>query len=311
MIGTVNYGQPQTTSQMLASAIAKFDSALAITAANGPSGYQTSMTNLASVGLGRALLDSGLYADAAAAVAAVPTDFEYDIEHSANSANQNNGIWEFSWNTGRWGVADVEGGNGLDFISANDPRVQVADNGPGFNGNDENFAPLKYPQRTSPAPVATGSEARLIEAEAALAGGGSATPILNTLRATAGLAALPAPGTPDAAVDQLFRERAFWLFLTSHCVGDLRRLIRQYHCGAETVFPTGTYFQNGGVAGTYGTDVNLHHPEAGSQQPQLPRLPRPQRLNIESQSAARDGRVLTRPPVVHSGRADGRAPHLF
>jgi len=42
------------------------------------------------------------------------------------------------------------------------------------------------------------------------------------------LAALTDPGTAEARVDLLFRERAFWFFLTGHRQGDLRRLIRQY-----------------------------------------------------------------------------------
>jgi hypothetical protein len=33
----------------------------------------------------------------------------------------------------------------------------------------------------------------------------------------------------------------------------MRRLIRQYGRGAESVFPTGSYFKGG----VYGTDVNL------------------------------------------------------
>ena len=52
--------------------------------------------------------------------------------------------------------------------------------------------------------------------------------ILNDLRDAQGLDPLPTPGNRDAAVDQLFSERAFWLFATGHRLGDMRRLIRQY-----------------------------------------------------------------------------------
>jgi hypothetical protein len=54
----------------------------------------------------------------------------------------------------------------------------------------------------------------------------------------------------------MFRERAFWLFGTGHRLGDLRRLVRQYGRGSETVFPTGNYFKGG----LYGTDVNIPVP---------------------------------------------------
>ena len=77
---------------------------------------------------------------------------------------------------------------------------------------------------------------------------------LNAARATkAGLSPLTDPGTAAARVDMLFRERAFWMYFTSHRLGDMRRLIRQYGRGTETVFPTGPYL-HGGV---YGTEVVL------------------------------------------------------
>ena len=78
---------------------------------------------------------------------------------------------------------------------------------------------------------------------------------LNGARATVpGLASLSDPGTPDARVDLTFRERAFWMFMTGHRLGDLRRLVRQYGRGSETVFPTGAYHNDNLVRGT---DVNI------------------------------------------------------
>ena len=82
---------------------------------------------------------------------------------------------------------------------------------------------------------------------------------LNTLRATGiapAIAPLAAsPTTQAAAVDMLFKERAYWLFLTGHRLGDMRRLIRQYSRTAATVFPVGNMRYRPG--NTYGTDVNL------------------------------------------------------
>jgi hypothetical protein len=66
------------------------------------------------------------------------------------------------------------------------------------------------------------------------------------------------PGTDTAEVSLLFRERAFWLYLTGHRQGDLRRLIRQYSRPQAQVYPTGVY--TGGGAGTYGTDVTAPIP---------------------------------------------------
>jgi len=86
---------------------------------------------------------------------------------------------------------------------------------------------------------------------------------LNNLRATAttpAMAPLPgsAPTTQAAAVSLLFEERAKWLYLTGHRLGDLRRLVRQYGRAANTVFPTGNL--PAPLAGVYGNDVNLPIP---------------------------------------------------
>jgi hypothetical protein len=56
-----------------------------------------------------------------------------------------------------------------------------------------------------------------------------------------GLSALTDPGTPEGRVDLLFRERAFWLYLTGHRQGDLRRLIRQYGRQSTDIYPIGPY----------------------------------------------------------------------
>ena len=80
---------------------------------------------------------------------------------------------------------------------------------------------------------------------------------------TAPIGALPALTVADitaagGAVNLLFAERARWLWLTAHRLGDLRRLIRQYGRPANTVFPTGPYFKINFA--NYGTDVNFPVP---------------------------------------------------
>jgi starch-binding outer membrane protein, SusD/RagB family len=75
--GSFEFGAPQTGTQLLTAAIAKFDSAITVAAAGGAGG--ATALNLARIGKGRALLDLGNFTAAAAAVAAVPSTFEYDI----------------------------------------------------------------------------------------------------------------------------------------------------------------------------------------------------------------------------------------
>ena len=271
--GSFTYGAPMTTAQLLTVAVAKFDTAITIATSTGA----TTALNLARIGMGRALVDQKNYAAAATAVAAVPSSFRYVINHDENTARQNNGVFSFAQNSRRFSIPDREGVNGLPFrsLGLTDGRLALRRNSASGGNGFDNFTPLfvsaKFQNRSAPTPLAEGSEARLIEAEAALAANDDATFLakLNAARAaspTYALAPALAPASPDpigavpattaGKVDLLFQERAFDLFLTAHRLGDLRRLIRQYGRDAESVFPTGAYFKGG----VYGADVNFPIP---------------------------------------------------
>ncbi len=252
---TIVYGQPQTTQQTLETGLARFDAALAHPGLSADDG---TITGLASVGRARALLDLGRFDEAAAAVVDVPTEFQYITEHAESPLRLQNAIWSYSvgW---LWSVSDAEGGVGLPFLTAEDPRVPFQDEEDvGLEGSTPQFTLLKYGDASASVVVADGIEARLIEAEALLqtANRSGMTAILNDLRDLQGLDNLSTPGTQDAAIDLLFSERAFWMFATGHRLGDMRRLIRQYGRAAETIFPSGNYLKGG----SYGEDVNLPIP---------------------------------------------------
>lgn len=252
------FGSPQTTPQIFGLALSKFDSALA---QPGLAFDDGTITNLAAVGRGRALLNLDSFPQAAAAVAAVPTDFVYATEHAESPVRLQNAIWSYT-NGYLWSVADSEGVVGLPYRSAEDPRVLWTDfEDTGLDLITPQFSLDKYPDASAPVPVADGIEARLIEAEAELQAGdfSGMTTILNDLRQffpDFGLGNLANPGNADEAEDQLFSERAFWLFATGHRLSDMRRLVRTYQRPEDTVFPTGPYHKGG----SYGTDVNLPVP---------------------------------------------------
>ena len=249
---TLVYGQPLSTKQILDTALKRLDLAKANAFGND------TIINLEAVLRGRALVDEGNFAAAATAVASVPTSFVYKTYHSLATDREKNFMFTDIFSADRLSVSDTEGKNGLDFGSANDPRVPVQASG---LSRFDNVTPmvrfLTYNSLTSPVVHASGIEARLIEAEAALAANDPNTWLakLNVARATkSGMAPLTDPVNPTARVDLMFRERAFWLFMTGHRLGDLRRLVRQYGRGAETVFPTGAYHKDNL---TRGTDVNI------------------------------------------------------
>jgi hypothetical protein len=264
--GNQSYGGPITIDSMFGAAIVRFDSAIKVLGTNATAAA-TLQLNFARVGKARAMLNRAQTpADAAAAAAivtAVPTTFTYDIAHSDNTARQNNGTFALVYDGRRFSVANNEGGNGLSFVTdSSDSRVRsgrgTGNNAFGFDGSTALFQELKMPLRTSAITVANGIEARLIEAESDLRAGGVAwVTTLNTLRTSNITPALPGniAASGNATTDQntFFKERAYWLWLTSHRLGDMRRLIRQYGRTVATVFPTGAYFKGG----TYGGDVNF------------------------------------------------------
>jgi hypothetical protein len=264
-----NADEPTPTTEILSNAdlfnkaLAYFDSALTTAAAT-----DTKVRNAALVGRGRALVDLKRYADAATAVAAVPTDYVYNVEFSTTTIV--NDVYDWMLATPNFGPADKEGRNGLDYVSSKDPRIKVdaSKTRPGQDGTPIWLTQM-YPRGDSPVPLATGIEARLIEAENLLANNDASGWLgkLNAARTTvAGLTPLSDPGSTAARVDLLFRERAFWMYFTSHRVGDLRRLVRQYGRAPETVWPTGTYFKGG----VYGADQNLPPSQAERNNPEYP-----------------------------------------
>lgn len=268
--GASVFGDNLTGTQLNERAIAIFDSVLTLSGSNTAAAFVTQV-NLARVGKARAQLNLNQPAAAATTVASVPTTFAYQLLHSENSGRQNNGIFLTGAVNRRFSVADREGGVGLPYRSDNDPRISAPLGGgtasTGFDGTTPMYVPaVKYPNRSASTTLAGGREARLIEAEAQFrAGNGSAAlATLNALRTSvAGLAPLVDAGSAAANIDMLFKERAYWMWLEGHRMGDLRRLVRQYNRGATSVFPSGAYFKGG----SFGTDANFPLPVSEDNNP--------------------------------------------
>ena len=275
--GREEYGAPITVDSAFRRALAHVDEGLAMTL--GTTANDTRVLNALRLTRGRILLNLDRPADAATAVSAVPNTFAYVMNHSLTT--NSNQIWLFNNNARRYSVGNVEGGNGLNFATAADPRVPVCVGGTtacaavgGTNSRRDDLGQpfhvqMIWKDREAPVTIMRGADARMIEAEAQLRAG---TPLvalgtLNAARATVpGLAPLTLAATPAAQVDQLFREKAFWTFSRGYRTGDLRRLVRQYGRAPETVFPTGEWHKSG----TYGTDVTMPVPFHETNNPNLP-----------------------------------------
>jgi starch-binding outer membrane protein, SusD/RagB family len=257
------FGTQLTTTQMFEQAVGDFDLALA------NAGTSDQVRNLARVGRARALLNLGRFPEAAASVTEVPTGFRYEVKPDGLTPPYGENGYYWCWARKYLSVVDREGGNGLPFISANDPRVPLQ-LGAGLAYGYPWYQVPRYMTATAPVELASGIEARLIQAEAAYrANPNDASPagsgwlgVLNQLRATAVTPPLPAlgdPGSPEARVDLLFHERAFWTFATGRRQGDMRRLVRQYGRFVDSVFPVGVHYPHRSM--TYGDGVNLAPPE--------------------------------------------------
>jgi hypothetical protein len=255
--GQFTFVPGSTTAEVFERAVAHFDTALTYTTTN------SAILTMIRVGKARALVNLARYADAAAAVADVQTADAYTLHYSNTMLDFRNASFMAKSFVD---VQDREGINGMDWISANDPRVVI----------DGTNTQTKYASADAPTVLADGIEARLIEAEADLQGSGTQwLAILNTLRTSgpqtgpgpadttwlagtggvAGLRPLQDPVDPALRVDLLFRERAFWLYLTGHRLSDMRRLVRQYHRDARTVYPIGPFTPVSQFLSVYGNAV--------------------------------------------------------
>jgi hypothetical protein len=275
-VQTLGVGLP--TQQVYDSASAHLDTAILIV--TGADAYSIYVRRMAQIFKARVLVMQGKFAAAAALVpvANVPTTYQYDMTFSA-SGSGTNGLWSLANSIARITVGDsfdiVNGVpnqilNALPFASANDPRLPILTgkaSNPVVTAEDQStpmFLSQLWKGQFDPLVLASGIDARLIEAEAALNNNdipGMMT-ILNTLRAAKpsiaafpvpAMAALPAPATQAAAVALFFRESAFWTFGRGQRLPAMRRMIRLYGLPQTAVFPGGVFFKGG----VYGTDVNF------------------------------------------------------
>lgn len=273
--GAPVYGPPLSNAAILAIALAHLDSAINL-ALPATDANAVILSNIARIHKARVQVDLGQFNAAAATVAGIPTSMgEVLVTYSLTSGD--NQVWSLNTSAKRWTVGDsVDAAgriaNAIPFASMNDTRVRVTGStlgtsslGRGFDATT-NLVAQSFYGRSDGAYLATGIDARLIEAEARLQAQdipGMMT-ILNALRtavqklapnySTVAMTALANPATQSDAVNLFFREKALWQFSRGFRVNDLRRMIRQYGRTQDQVFPTGIFFKSGTP---YGVDVNF------------------------------------------------------
>ena len=158
-----------------ASALADHDTATAV--------RDSTILYLALVGRARAELDMGENAQAIADAALIPHGFVYNATYDASADYRTNHVYTEN-------NADQTVSVAPPYENLSDPRVPVT-NEHGTAGDEKTplFTQGKYADGSAPIALASYTEAQLILAEAT--GGSGAISILNSLRASAGLGALP------------------------------------------------------------------------------------------------------------------------
>ncbi len=246
------YGNALSTDSLFKIAVAKFDSALAI------SHDSIRFSTLAKVGKGRALLSLARYSDAAEAVADVGINDVYTLSYTeaitpnpnSQGVNSDDSFWPLSTEMrpkyNGHEIANREGNNGLIWYvnpERIDPRVPVTVD---YDGVKYTFPSIvrqtKFTNGSVQFKLASWIDAKMIEAEHLLsAGSPNWIDPINAARQTVGLADTVSPATTAQKVDLLFRERAFWFYGQGTRLSDMRRLVRQYGRNINSVFPVGQY----------------------------------------------------------------------
>ena len=260
----INVGPELTPAQLFAEAKLRFDAAvLAATTAN-----DATTLNLALLGRARAQLDLGNFAAAATDAAAIPATFV--VNSSPDAVNVRRQNWVFVSTTQSFWASIDPSFRTVTINGAPDPRVLVTNSGKtGTAANTPIWTADKYPQLTTPIPVARYAEAQLIIAEAKVASGdltGAAAAINAARNTRAGLPAYdPAGQTSAQVLAQVIEERRRELFLEGHRFGDVRRY------NLPLVPAPGTPYVSGG---TYGDQKCFPLPDAERiNNPNIPKGP--------------------------------------
>jgi hypothetical protein len=210
-------GGRMTSAQLLEAALVRFDKAIAKGGATTGT-EATSIVTAARVGKGRALLNLGRKAEAAAAVSTVATSFTFNltyVDDASNRARLGNGIFSYSFGGVREAIVVPP-----HYRAMNDPRIRFNDAGKDSqDGVLRLWNQQKYPAWNSPIRLASGLEARYIEAEANISG---ALAFINERRAVGGQAALSTTNATEllaALMEQ--KSRDFWI--EGMRMGDWRR----------------------------------------------------------------------------------------
>lgn len=212
-------GGKMTPTQLLEAALIRFDKA--ISAGGAATGAEaTSIVNAGRVGKGRALLQLGRRAEAAAAVNGVDANFVFNVPYVDDASSRGrlgNGVYFYSAGGSREALVVPP-----HYRDMNDPRITFADAGRfAQDGVLRFWTQRKFPAWNSNIRLASGLEARYIAAEAGQNAAAMLT-LINERRAAGNQAAINTTNMTELMAELMAqRSRDFWL--EGKRMGDWRR----------------------------------------------------------------------------------------
>jgi hypothetical protein len=217
--GVIQGGPDLTDAQLLDSAITRFTQAVTVGTAAGAAG--TDIVNASNVGLARAYLQKGDFANASKTAALVPASFVMNIATSANASTKD------ELGNQIFGYTDINDAVAPVLYRMGDLRVPVDSTKPGKTENGTPLViPAKYTSYGDPVRLASGLEAQYIAAEAALHSSGDTGPAMALIadrRTAGGQGAYNGGSDTLSVITELLNQRARDFWLEGKKLGDIRR----------------------------------------------------------------------------------------
>jgi hypothetical protein len=248
--GVIQGGPELTDTQLLDTAVTAFTQAITVASAAGPAG--ATIVNASNVGLARAYLQMGDYANAATTAALVPSDFLINVVTSANVSTQGILGNTYYFNSLEGQIIAPQ------LYRIGDPRMPIDSTTPGATLNQLPYViQAKYTSYGDPIRLGSGLEAQYIVAEAELHGSASTTDALALIaaRRTAGGQPAYSGGSDTLSVlSELLNQRARDFWMEGKKLGDIRRN-PSVPLTAVLADPAGAPFYTGSGGGTFGTNL--------------------------------------------------------
>ncbi|MGH7649760.1 MAG: hypothetical protein ACREND_16725 [Gemmatimonadaceae bacterium] len=217
--GVIQAGPELTDTQLLDTAITAFTQAITVASAAGPAG--AAIVNASNVGLARAYLQIGDFANAATTAALVPPNFNINVVTSANVSTQGALGNTYFFNALQGQIVAPP------LYRIGDPRMPVDSTTPCSTLNQlPCVIQGKYTSYGDPIRLGSSLEAQYIKAEAELHGSSATSDALALIgaRRTAGGQGAYAGGTDTLSVlSELLNQRARDFWMEGKKLGDIRR----------------------------------------------------------------------------------------